>query len=197
LANDYPARGDRTALLVIDMLNTYEHDDADKLAESVAEAVPTIGRLIERARSEDVFLVYVNDNYGDWNSSAEELADRAQSGRHPELVEPLLPIGDSAFVVKARHSAFYATLLEYILESEGVGRIVLTGQATEQCILYTALDAYVRHFQVTVPRDAVAHIHENLARAALEMMERNMHAEITDADATPLRRTRGGRRPTH
>ena len=182
MPGDYPARGDRTALLVIDMLNTYEHDDADQLAESVAEVVPLVAKLIERAREEEVFTVFVNDNYGDWNTSAEELAERARKGRHPELIEPLLPIGDAAFVVKARHSAFYATLLEYILESEGVGRIVLTGQATEQCILYTALDAYVRHFEVTVPRDAVAHIHENLAGAALDMMERNMHAEITSAD---------------
>jgi nicotinamidase-related amidase len=56
---------------------------------------------------------------------------------------------------------------------------MLTGQVTEQCILYSALDAYVRHLEVTVPRDGVAHIHENLADAALEMMERNMDAEIT------------------
>ena len=98
------ARGDGTALLVIDMLNAYEHEDADKLAESVAGAVPTVARLIERAREKDVRVIYVNDNYGDWNSSAEELAERALNGRHPELVEPLLPIGDSFFVIKARHS---------------------------------------------------------------------------------------------
>jgi nicotinamidase-related amidase len=62
----------------------------------------------------------------------------------------------------------------------------MTGQATEQCILYSALDAYVRHFQVAVPRDAVAHIYEHLARAALEMMDRNMHAQITSADEVEL-----------
>jgi nicotinamidase-related amidase len=176
------ARGDGTALLVIDMLNAYEHEDADKLAESVAGAVPTVTRLIERAREEDVLVIYVNDNYGDWNSSAEELAERALNGRHPELVKPLLPIDDSSFVIKARHSVFYATPLEYLLETENIGRLVMTGQATEQCILYSALDAYVRHFRVTVPRDAVAHIHEHLAEAALEMMETNMRAEITTAD---------------
>jgi nicotinamidase-related amidase len=176
------AGGNGTALLVIDMLNTYEHEDADKLAESVAAAVPTVARLIQRAREEDVLLIFVNDNYGDWNSSAEELAERARNGRHPELVEPLLPIGDSSFVIKARHSVFYATPLEYLLETEDIGRLVLTGQATEQCILYSALDAYVRHYRVTVPRDAVAHIHQHLAEAALEMMETNMRAEITTAD---------------
>jgi nicotinamidase-related amidase len=186
MANDFPARGDRTAVLVIDMLNRYDHEDADKLAASAADAVPAAARLVDRARRQDVRLIYVNDNYGDWNTSVYELAERALDGRHPELVGPLLPVGDAAFIPKARHSAFYATLLEYLLESEGIGRIVMTGQATEQCILYSALDAYVRHFHVTVPRDAVAHIHEHLARAALEMIERNMHAEITTADEASL-----------
>ena len=176
------ARGDGTALLVIDMLNAYEHEDADMLARSAADAVPAIARLIGGARDRDVPVVYVNDNYGDWSSSAEELAERALAGRHPELVEPVLPVGESPFVIKARHTVFYATPLEYLLETQGIGRLVLTGQATEQCILYSALDAYVRHFDVTVPRDAVAHIHGHLAEAALEMMEMNMRAEITTAE---------------
>jgi nicotinamidase-related amidase len=58
---------------------------------------------------------------------------------------------------------------------------VLAGQATEQCILYSALDGYVRHFEVVVPRDGVAHIYEHLANAAFEMMERNMHAQVRPA----------------
>jgi nicotinamidase-related amidase len=176
------ARGDGTAVLVIDLLNTYEHDDADKLAKSVEQVVPIIARLIERARRDAVPVIYVNDNYGDWNSSAEELAERALNGRYPELVKPLLPMGDDAFVIKARHSVFYATPLEYLLETQDLGKLVMTGQATEQCILYSALDAYVRHFRVTVPRDGVAHIHPHLADAALEMMEINMRAEITTSD---------------
>jgi nicotinamidase-related amidase len=70
------------------------------------------------------------------------------------------------------------TPLEYLLGQKEIDHLILTGQVTEQCILYSALDAYVRHLDVTVPRDGVAHIHEDLAKAALEMMERNMSAEI-------------------
>jgi nicotinamidase-related amidase len=180
-------RGQRTAVLVIDMLNSYEHDDADLLARSVRDAVPNIAALIERARSADVPLVYVNDNYGDWNSSSEELAKEAMNGRYPELVEPLLPRDDDAFVIKARHSIFYSTPLDYLLQTMDVGRIVLAGQATEQCILYSALDGYVRHFEVVVPRDAVAHIHEHLAEASFDMMARNMHAEITHTSEVVLK----------
>ena len=44
----------------------------------------------------------------------------------------------------------------------------------------------VRHVDVSIPRDGVAHIHETLADAALEMMERNMSAEITSCADVPL-----------
>ena len=173
--------GSATALLVIDMLNPYDHEEAEELTASVEDMVGNVRDLIERARSEDVPIVYVNDNYGDWNSSAEELADRACEGERRDLVEPIMPPEGVSFVIKARHSVFYETPLEYLLDQLGAGRLVMTGQVTEQCILYSALDAYVRHFQVAVPRDAVAHIHEDLADAALRMMERNMSAEIVDS----------------
>ncbi len=82
----------------------------------------------------------------------------ALAGPHPELVEPVRPWRGVPFVVKARHSIFYETQLEYMLHSENVERIVLAGQVTEQCILYSALDGYVRHFEISVARDCVAHI---------------------------------------
>ena len=86
------------------------------------------------------------------------------------------------FVVKARHSIFYETPFGYLLRQQGIDEIVMTGQATEQCILYSALDAHIRHIPVIVPREAVAHIHEDLAEAALRMMEINMDADVVGAD---------------
>jgi len=109
------------------------------------------------------------------------VSERALAGEAPDLVEPILPDPELPFVVKARHSIFYETQLEYLLRQEEIERIVLTGQVTEQCILYSALDAYVRHFEVVVAEDAVAHIHPDLAEAAVRMMERNMRAEIESA----------------
>lgn len=172
-----------TALLVVDMLNPYDHPEAEELAEHVANALPGVETLLRRAGEAEAPIVYVNDNYGDWNSSAEELARAATDGKHPELVEPVLPQAGHSFVVKARHSTFYETPLEYLLDQLGVGRLVLSGQVTEQCILYSALDAYVRHFDVVIPTDAVAAIYDELGAAALKLMERNMSAELTRADA--------------
>jgi nicotinamidase-related amidase len=172
---------ERTAVIVIDMITPYDFEDADKLAQSAEDAVPVIAGLVKRARDEDVEVIYVNDNYGDWSSSLPALLDRARNGARPDLVEPLVPEEGRPFVFKARHTIFYQTAVEYLLRQSGLGRVVLTGQATEQCILYSALDAYVRHFEIAVPRDAVAHIYPNLAEAALEMMERNMRVEVGDA----------------
>jgi nicotinamidase-related amidase len=169
----------RTALIVTDMLNRYEHDDADRLASSVAAMLRAVVQSLERAQAEDVPVVYVNDNHGDWAAGRRELCEWALAGPHARLVQPVLPPEDAAFIVKAHHSVFFETQLDYMLRREGIERLVLVGQVTEQCILYSALDAYVRHYQVVVPRDAVAHIHAELAEAALKMMEINMRAEIT------------------
>jgi nicotinamidase-related amidase len=164
------------------MLNAYDHPDAQQLSRSVEARLPAMTSLVERAAAEDVPTIYVNDNFGAWNSNRDELLETVMRGEFRHLVEPIAPAEETLFVVKARHSIFYQTPLEYLLEQNDVGRTVLIGQVTEQCVLYSALDAYIRELDVVVPRDAVAHIHEHLADAALELMERNMRAEICTAD---------------
>jgi nicotinamidase-related amidase len=171
-----------SALIVIDMLNPYDHADADELAAHVEDIVTPLRRLLDRARESDVELVYVNDNYGDFAASRDQLVERALCGRRPELVEPIVPGDGCDLLQKVRHSAFYSTSLEYLLQQRGVSQVILTGQVTEQCVLYTALDAYVRHYEVCVPADAVAPIDPALGDAALKMMRRNMRAEIVVAD---------------
>jgi nicotinamidase-related amidase len=171
-----------TAVLVIDMLNAYEHPDADKLVPNVEPIVDPLADLIARTRKrDDADLIYVNDNYGDFTADHSGLVASALDGARPDLVKPIVPDENCRFLMKVRHSAFYATSLGYLLNQLDVQRVVLTGQVTEQCILYSALDAYVRHFEVTVVRDCVAAIDDELGRAALTMMESNMRASIVEA----------------
>jgi nicotinamidase-related amidase len=169
------------ALVVCDMLNAYDHEDAELLADNVAPMVGTVARLVADGADSGVELVYVNDNYGDFSATRHDLVRRALGGRRPELIEPIVPPDGVAFIQKARHSAFYSTALDHLLRQREIATVVLAGQVTEQCILYTALDAYVRHFGIRVARDAVAHIDEELGAAALRMMERNMSVDVLDA----------------
>ncbi|MFC9817433.1 isochorismatase family cysteine hydrolase [Streptomyces virginiae] len=172
----------RTALIVIDMINTYEHEDADRLVESVRACLPGVCAVLHRARASDSPVIYVNDNFGQWRSHHGEILQAALAGKHSALVEPIAPDEDSLFVVKARHSVFFETPLAYLLGQLDAERVVLCGQVTEQCVLYSALDAYIRHLDVVVASDAVAHIDADLAEAALRMMERNMSAHISPGD---------------
>ncbi|MFJ8143109.1 cysteine hydrolase family protein [Streptomyces sp. NPDC096013] len=172
----------QSALIVIDMINTYDHDDAALLIPSVEKSLPAVTRLLHRARELDVPVIYVNDNFGQWRSHHGEILETALKGPHADLVRPVAPDDASLFVVKARHSAFYETPLSYLLTQQGVDHVVLCGQVTEQCVLYSALDAHIRHLKVTVARNAMAHIHPDLAEAALRMMERNMGARISTAE---------------
>lgn len=168
-----------TAVLVVDMLNGYRHPDAELLGASAAEVVAPLARLVRRARErDDIDVIYVNDNYGDFTADWDDIVHAALHGERPDLVEPLVPERGCLTLMKVRQSVFYASPLDYLLGRLETKRIVLTGQVTEQCILYSALDGYLRHFDVTVPPDVVAHIDSGLGSAALTMMERNMRVQL-------------------
>ena len=177
----------RSAVIVVDMLNPYDHEDAELLAESVRERLPRIVELRDRAQgSDDVLLVYANDNYERWDATRDDLVAAALSGERPDLVEPIVPPRDVPFLPKGRHSAFYETPLSHVLHTEEVERLVICGQVTEQCVFYTALDAVLRGYEVVIPADAVAHIVPEFAEAALGMMRENLHADVQDAREVAL-----------
>ncbi|HEX3731889.1 MAG TPA: isochorismatase family cysteine hydrolase [Mycobacteriales bacterium] len=172
-----------TALIVVDMFNSYRHADAEDLAASVGRIIEPLADIVRRARRrDDTDLIYVNDNYGDFTTDRDHIVRRALEGNRRDLVAPIVPSSECKFLLKVRHSAFYSTSLDYLLRRLGASRVILAGQVTEQCILYSALDAYIRHFDVCVPTDAVAHIDPDLGAAALKMMQRNMRAELVSAE---------------
>ena len=109
----------KAALVVVDMLNRYDHEDADPLRDTARAVLPAMTDLIDRTRAAGASLVYVNDNHGDWTAGRAAMVEWALEGDDPALVEPIAPHGDDPFLVKARHSAFYATQLEYLLRNRG------------------------------------------------------------------------------
>src|SRR4051794_2955264 len=116
----------KTALIVVDMVQTYDFEDAERLVGNVERIVDPLTDLIKRAKDEADHLIYVNDNFGDWHSERQRLVDEALSGPHAKLVETIKPDDDATFIVKARHSIFYGTPLDYMLDMEGIEEIVLT-----------------------------------------------------------------------
>jgi len=102
-------------------------------------------------------VVFVNDNRGRWRSEFRELvrASIAESTTGAAIAEQLQPGDDDYSVLKPKHSAFYATPLDLLLRHLRVRRIVVTGVASDQCIVMTAAEAHMRDYEVIVPRDCV------------------------------------------
>ena len=123
------------AVLVVDMLNAYRHEDAELLAPNVADIIdPMVGIISCAQEHDDVDLIYVNDNYGDFTADHDHIVRSALEGEHPDLVKPIVPPHGCMFLEKVRHSAFYSTALGYLLGRFATKRVIITGQVTEQCI---------------------------------------------------------------
>jgi nicotinamidase-related amidase len=145
------------ALLVIDMVSSWDFEDADAIARAALAIAPKIGALKRRCVQAGVPVVFVNDNRGRWRSEFRELvrASIAESAAGAAIAEQLQPGDDDYSVLKPKHSAFYATPLDLLLRHLRVQRLVVTGVASDQCIVMTAAEARMRDYDVVVPRDCV------------------------------------------
>lgn len=180
------------ALLIIDLISDFRFEDGEKLARVARRIAPAIARLSKRARASGVPVIYVNDNRGRWRSDRTELLERCSGpdSLGKDVVSELAPESVDYFIFKPKHSGFFATPLAALLDHLGARTVILTGLTTEQCILFTAIDAYVREYELSVPRDCVAGL--RLARPALTHMERVLKANI--ASSTRVRFSRRRRR---
>lgn len=171
-----------TALVIIDMINDLEFEGGDALRDPAVRAAERIAALKERCRGAGIPVVYVNDNFGRWRSDFREVIDHCLTAdvRGRPLVELLRPGPQDYFVLKPKHSAFYSTTFETLLEYLGSERLILTGITGDICVLFTAGDAYMRDFHIHVPADCTASISAEDNRDALDYMKR-----VLDADATP------------
>lgn len=169
-----------TALLIIDMINEFSFPDADTMFPAIIGMAERIATLKQRVKAAGFPVIYVNDNFGKWQSDFRRLVARCIEEPCPgkEVTKLLHPDEDDYFVLKPKHSGFYATPLELLLSYLKTARLILTGVAGNSCVLYTAADAYMREFQLIVPSDCVLSTHKPANMAALEHMRTMLNADI-------------------
>ena len=167
------------ALLLIDVINDLEFPDGDQLLRHALPMARQIAALKRRARQEDIPVVYVNDNFGRWRSDFRAQVDHClQDGvRGKPVVELLRPEEDEYFVLKPKHSGFFSTALDTLLQYLGTKAVVLAGMAGNSCVLFTANDAYMRDLHLAVPADCVASNTEDDNRHALDQMRKVLKAD--------------------
>ncbi len=167
------------ALVLIDVINDLEFDDGRDLLRHALPAAGRLAALKRRAKEAGVPVVYVNDNFGRWQSDFKKLLehclDEEVAGR--PVAELLKPEDDDYFVLKPKHSGFFSTTLDTLLDYLQVKTLVLTGLTGDICVLFTAADAYMRDFHLYVPRDCVASADARENEHALEHMRRVLKAD--------------------
>jgi len=168
----------KDALLVVDVLNDFAHEDGAALLASFRQRHAALAAALDRARATNVPVVYANDNHGVWDGDARSLIDAALAGKAGELVREIAPRDGDRFVVKPRYSAFDHTPLVLVLRELGIERILLAGTATEMCVIQTAIDAKEEGLKVSILADACATTDERMERLALEYAEEIVGARV-------------------
>jgi nicotinamidase-related amidase len=143
------------ALLLVDVINAMDFAGAAPLVRQAVRMAPRIAALKRRAKAAAIPVVYINDNFGRWQSDFRSVvAHCLRDGVPGEPVARLLqPDDDDYFVLKPKHSAFFQTTLDTLLAYLGTRTVILAGIAGNICILFSANDAYMRDYELLVPSD--------------------------------------------
>jgi nicotinamidase-related amidase len=170
------------ALLIIDVISDFDFPDGDKLLENTKPIAENIARLRRKADRAKIPVIFINDNFGKWQSDFKKLLKHAsaKNSKGSAIANKLKPKAKDYFVLKPKHSGFYSTTLDLLLEYLKVKTLILTGLTADICVLFTANDAYLRDFKIIVPNDCVAAVEAEEKERALKYIER-----VLDADTRP------------
>ena len=184
------------ALLLIDVINDMEFEEGHSLLKQALPAARKIAALKKRAQDAGIPVIYVNDNFGRWQSDFKKLVQHClRDGVCSEPVARLLaPEDDDYFVLKPKSSAFFDTTLDTLLRHLGVKTLILTGFAADVCILFTAHDAHLRDYNIIVPADCIASNTRRETSLALRNIFKATRSMVCNSEAVDLRRLRSGTR---
>jgi nicotinamidase-related amidase len=176
------------ALLLIDVINDFDFPEGDELLRLALPVGKKIAELKKRAKPTGVPTIYVNDNFGRWQSDFKKIVAHcsADDAKGKDFVKLLVPDDDDYFVLKPKHSGFYSTTLDLLLTHLNATNLILTGIAGNNCVLFTANDAYMRDFKLFVPSDCVVSNTEAENEYALKQMEDVLKADTSPASKLDL-----------
>lgn len=166
-------------MLLVDVFNRFDFEGGAALARHTLRILPALRRLREGFDARGLPVIHANDNFLDWSAGFPDLigACRTDSGPASRIADVLAPAQHHCYLLKPRHSAFFATPLPLMLHDLGADGLVVAGIATDACVLATAQDAKMRGVEFRVPADATAAISSARKRAALKAMRLGMLAD--------------------
>ncbi|WP_088103948.1 cysteine hydrolase family protein [Halalkalibacter urbisdiaboli] len=177
-------RNQTCALLIIDMINDLEFHDGTLLFKHAYPVAEKIVTLKNRAKQHEVPVIYVNDNYGKWQSDFRHLVDHClkKNVRGKPIAQLLQPDEHDYFILKPTYSGFFSTPLDLLLQHLKVNTLILTGIAGNMCVQFTANDAYMRDYKLLIPRDCIASNTTDANEQALHLMKNVLKADIRPSE---------------
>jgi nicotinamidase-related amidase len=168
------------ALLLIDVINDLDFPGSEALAAAAVPMARRVRALKARARRAEIPAIYINDNFGKWRSDFRTLVAHCVRDNVPgrPVAKLLKPKHDDYFVLKPKHSAFYLTSLDLLLRSLDVRTVILTGIAGNNCVLFSANDAYMRDLRLVVPPDCIVSNTAEENEYALKQMQTILKADV-------------------
>ncbi|MDH7577981.1 MAG: isochorismatase family cysteine hydrolase [Bacillota bacterium] len=168
------------AFIIIDMLNDFVREQgALYVGEAGRRIIPAIARELAKAREEGWPVIYVCDQHQQEDREFEMFPPHCLAGsKGGEVCTELAPRTGDLVVYKRRYSGFYGTDLDLCLRERGIQELVLTGVCTNICVLYTAADARMRGYGVTVLKECVASFDERAHDFALQEMKKTLGAKV-------------------
>lgn len=173
-----------TALIIIDMINKMDFDGGEMLLENTIPVAEKLQGFKQELKAQGVPVIYVNDNFGLWQENASDLIEDCKQGIGKTVIEQMEPDDDDYFIIKPKHSGFFGTQLNILLEHLDINNLILTGVAGDICVIFTANDAYMREYNLWVPSDGVASEHVDDNDNALRIMQRSLFADTTPMDSS-------------
>jgi len=165
---------------MIDVINDMDFEGSESLVKFAEPMAERLRDLKRRARAAGMPTIYVNDNFGVWRSDFRSIVQHCVSSDVPgrNVSRMLAPDADDYFVLKPKQSAFYGTTLETLLRSLGTKTVIITGVAGDNCVLFSANDAYLRDLELFIPCDCVASESKEENDHALRLMSKVVKADI-------------------
>ena len=167
--------GNKTALIVIDLLQGYTTEGAPLYAPGVVSAVSEMHELLKAARATDMIIIHTQVRYnphtfidgGVWTKKAPVLKALVEGDPYAEFCEGMEPRPEELLITKNYASAFFGTSLNATLTAAGVDTLLITGCTTSGCIRATAVDALQNGFRPICVRECCGDRHNDPHEANL------------------------------
>lgn len=182
------------ALLIVDMINALDFPGNEQLVRDSSRLGHNVAALKRRCREAGIPAIYANDNQGRWRSDFATVIRYCDREGVParQMVRQVLPDPEDYLVLKPKHSAFYATPLDTLLQYMEVKTLILSGISSNSCVLLTASDAYVRDYKLFIPSDCVAGQNTEQHNKSLDLMRCNFAANTDYSTGLDLRQLLSG-----